>query len=146
MPVRSSPATMRLIVDGSDLGTWSEVDGIEASWGVVDYQPSHGSLADFLNKYAVMQGPISLRLVHRGTINPRLSMWHQQAARNPISARKNCVLELLGYDGKPVDRWTFVNAWPTKFAGPTIDSNTGRTRSDTVTITTDSIYRVRFRR
>jgi phage tail-like protein len=134
--------TLRLVVDGLDLGSWSKVDGLDTAWGTVDYQPSHESLAAFLNRYAVMGAPISLKLAYRGTISPRLWMWYQQTRGSSIAPRKNCSLELLSTGGQPVARWKMVNAWPKKIEGPSITSGSGRSSSGTVTITTEFIQRV----
>ena len=110
-------------IDGITQAGFQECGGLDASTDPVDYRegtdPNHVRKLTGLNKYS----PISLK---RGiTDSDELWKWRQTVIDGKTE-RKNGSIVLLDETGAEKLRWNFVNAWPSKWTGPALNS-TGST-------------------
>jgi len=130
---------IRVVVEGTSLGSWPRVGGLETTLDVIPYEPSRESLTTFLDRY-LGRPQIGVQIEYTGTLDLRIVNWYRDAQRDPTLAKKPCVVELYDYDDKPVARYKLTNAWPKKITG--FGFTTGRTAdSNTVTIACEFMQR-----
>lgn len=68
--------------------------------------------------------------------------WRQQVVDGQIAAaRKNISIILYDYDMKELVRWNVVNAWPSKYTGPSLNSGSSEAAVEEVTICHEGIER-----
>lgn len=110
-----------LEVDGVVLARFAEVSGLDAG--------ARTKWADITLK--------------RGTTDSRsLRQWHDAGrTRGAAHARKNASIVMYDTAGKPVSRWQFTNAWPSKIEVGALKAGASEAL-ETVTITYESIQRV----
>jgi phage tail-like protein len=106
-------------IDGITQGGFQEVSGLDASTDPVDYRegtdPAHVRKLTGLNKYSA----ISLK---RGiTDSDELWKWRQTVIDGKTE-RKNGSIVLMNEAGQEKLRWNFVNAWPSKWTGPSFNA------------------------
>jgi phage tail-like protein len=108
-------------IDGITQAGFQEVSGLDASSDPIEYRegndPNHVRKLPGLNKYSA----ITLR---RGiTDSAELWNWYQTVQAGKPE-RRNGSIVLLDDAGQEKIRWNFVNAWPTKWTGPSFNSTT----------------------
>jgi phage tail-like protein len=106
-------------IDGITQAGFQEVSGLDASNDAIEYRegndPNHVRKLPGLNKYSA----ISLK---RGiTDSDELWRWYRTVVEGKPE-RKNGSIVLLDDTGQEKIRWNFVNAWPTKWTGPSFNS------------------------
>ena len=106
-------------IDGITQAGFQEVSGLDASSDPIEYRegndPNHVRKLPGLNKYSA----ITLR---RGiTDSDELWRWYQTVQAGKPE-RRNGSIVLLDDAGQEKIRWNFVNAWPTKWTGPSFNS------------------------
>ena len=106
-------------IDGITQAGFQEVSGLDASTDAIEYRegndPNHVRKLPGLNKYSA----ISLK---RGiTDSDELWKWYRTVVEGKPE-RKNGSIVLLDDTGQERIRWNFVNAWPTKWTGPSFNS------------------------
>jgi phage tail-like protein len=106
-------------IDGITQAGFQECAGLDASTDPVDYRegadPNHVRKLTGLNKYS----PITLK---RGiTDSDELWKWRQTVISGKTE-RKNGSIVLLNEAGEEKLRWNFVNAWPSKWTGPSFNA------------------------
>lgn len=70
--------------------------------------------------------------------------WREQVEQGKVAeARKNGAIVMFAHDGKPVARWEFVNAWPVKISGPSINATSNDVAVEELTITHEGYKRVK---
>ena len=106
-------------MDGITQAGFQECGGLDSSTDPIDYRegndPNHVRKLTGLNKYSA----ISLK---RGiTDSDELWKWRQTVIDGKAE-RKNGSIVLLDETGAEKLRWNFVNAWPSKWTGPSFNS------------------------
>jgi phage tail-like protein len=106
-------------IDGITQAGFQECGGLDASTDPVDYRegtdPNHVRKLTGLNKYSA----ISLK---RGiTDSDELWKWRQTVIDGKTE-RKNGSIILMDEAGAEKLRWNFINAWPSKWTGPALNS------------------------
>jgi phage tail-like protein len=106
-------------IDGITQAGFQEVTGLDTCTDAVDYRegtdPNHVRKLTGLNKYTA----ITLK---RGiTDSDELWKWRLTAIDGKTE-RKNGSIVLLDEKGEEKLRWNFINAWPSKWTGPTFNS------------------------
>lgn len=80
-------------------------------------------------------------------ITDTIDMWEWRALVEDgkvNEARKNGAIVMYSHDGKPVARWEFVNAWPSKLTGPTANATANEVAIEELEITHEGYKRVRL--
>jgi phage tail-like protein len=106
-------------IDGIPSTSFSEVSGIEADVAVVDYRPGNDKAP----------GPRKLpgeahftNIVLKRGLTADLSLWEwMQKTLDGKIERKNISIVLLNDTGEEVLRFNCLDAWPTKWTGPTLN-------------------------
>ena len=123
-------------IDGITQAGFQECGGLDASTDPVDYRegtdPNHVRKLTGLNKYS----PISLK---RGiTDSDELWKWRQTAIDGKTE-HKNGSIVLLDETGAEKLRWNFVNAWPSKWTGPALNSTSNAVAIETLELTHEEL-------
>jgi len=126
-------------IDGITQAGFQEVSGLDATTDVVDYRQgddqAHMRKLTGLNKYS----PITLK---RGiTDSDELWKWRQTAIEGKTE-RKNGSIVLLNEAGVEKLRWNFVNAWPSKWTGPSFNSTGSSVAVETLELTHEEVKKV----
>jgi phage tail-like protein len=115
---------------------FQEVGGLDASTNAIEYRegndPNHVRKLTGLNKYSA----ISLK---RGiTDSDELWKWYRTVVEGKPE-RKNGSIVLLDDTGQEKIRWNFVNAWPTKWTGPSFNSTSNAVALETLEIAHEEV-------
>ncbi len=113
-----------LVVDGVEIASFSELQGINTE-----------------------VSPVTIVLTRGKSQGPQLMQWREAARRDLDTARKNgsIVLYDLHYDtqfGKPVARYEFTNAWPSKIEIGRLVAGASEVLIESVTIVCERFQRV----
>ena len=132
----------QLEIDNIARGAFSECSGLTAEGDAVDYregtdlQPNVRKLVG-LRKYS----NITLK---RG-ITDTMDMWQWRKLieqGNVTSARKNGTITMYSTDGKAIARWNFINAWPSKITGPSVNAGENAAAIEELELTHEGYERV----
>ena len=123
-------------IDGITQAGFQEVGGLDASTDTVEYRegndPTHVRKLPGMHKYS----PISLK---RGiTDSDELWKWYRTVVDGKPE-RKNGSIVLLDDTGQEKIRWNFVNAWPSKWTGPSFNATSNQVAVETLEITHEEV-------
>lgn len=123
-------------IDGITQAGFQEVSGLDASTDAIEYRegndPNHARKLPGLNKYSA----ISLK---RGiSDSDELWKWYRTVVDGKPE-RKNGSIILLDDTGQEKIRWNFVNAWPTKWTGPSFNSTSNAVAVETLEIAHEEV-------
>jgi len=123
-------------IDGITQAGFQECGGLDVSTDPVDYRegtdPNHLSKLTGLNKYV----PVTLK---RGiTDSDELWKWRQTVIDGKAERRNGSII-LLDDTGAEKLRWNFVNAWPSKWTGPTFNSTNNAVAIEALEITHEEL-------
>lgn len=123
-------------IDGITQAGFQEVSGLDASTDAIEYRegndPNHVRKLPGLNKYSA----ISLK---RGISDSgELWKWYRTVVDGKPE-RKNGSIILLDDTGQEKIRWNFVNAWPTKWTGPSFNSTSNAVAVETLEIAHEEV-------
>ncbi len=102
----AAPARFSLVVDGVELGTFSDVQGITTEVEPVD-------VAVLLKKLPGKLNPPTVTL-RRGLSSSLALLRWQSLPIGGVTERKSASLVMSNAEGKPVARYHLENAWPVK--------------------------------
>lgn len=116
-------------LEGLVVGWFTECGGLTVERGVFPYE--EGGVNDYVHQ---LPGPITHTNItlERGISDQALWEWFQQGLYDGQVTRRNVSIVLYGGDYNEVRRWSLTNAYPAKWTGPTL-------QSDTVQIAVESI-------
>ena len=123
-------------IDGITQAGFQEVGGLDASTDPIEYRegndPSHVRKLPGMNKFS----PITLK---RGiTDSDELWKWYRTVVEGKTE-RKNGSIVLLDDTGKERIRWNFVNAWPSKWTGPSFNATSNQVAVESLEITHEEV-------
>ena len=128
----------RLEIDGITRAGFRECSGLDAGTDAVDYREGNekGNVVrklSGLNKYS------NITLKWGVTDDHTLWDWRKTVIDGKIQ-RKNGSIILMDEtcDGEKV-RWNFVNAWPTKWNGPSLNATSNDVAIETLEIVTEGL-------
>ena len=126
----------RVELDGIEEGGFQEVSGLDASTDPQDYRegtdPNHVRKLAGLNKYSA----ITLK---RGiTTSDELWKWRLSVIDGKPQ-RKNGSIILFDDTGAEALRWNFIEAWPSKWTGPSFNSTSSAVAVETLEITHERV-------
>jgi phage tail-like protein len=126
-------------IDGITQGGFQEVSGLDSSTPSVDYRegtdPNHvRKLSGGLNQFTA----VSLK---RGiTDSDELWKWRQTVVDGKMQ-RRNGSIVLLDETGAEKIRWNFINAWPSKWTGPSFNSTSTAVAIETLELTHEGVQK-----
>jgi phage tail-like protein len=123
-------------IDGITQAGFQEVGGLDASTDAIEYRegndPSHVRKLPGMHKYSA----ITLK---RGiTDSDELWNWYRTVVDGK-TVLKNGSIVLLDDTGQEKIRWNFVNAWPSKWTGPSFNATSNQVAVETLEITHEEV-------
>jgi phage tail-like protein len=125
-------------IDGITQAGFQECSGLDSSTGSIDYREGDDGRAP--RKIAGMNtfSPISLK---RGiTDSDELWKWRKTVADGKAERRNGSVV-LLDEKGEAKIRWSFRNAWPSKWTGPAFNASGNAIAIESLEITHEELVR-----
>jgi phage tail-like protein len=112
--------------DGGDAAKagFQEVSGIGMEVDALDYRNGNDK-SNAVRKVPGLTRVTNVTLKRGVTGNPDFYNWIA-AVRDGQNARSDVVIELLDEAHQPVMRWKLHNAWPVKYAAPTLNAPGGQ--------------------
>jgi phage tail-like protein len=131
-------ARYSLIVDGSEVATFSEFPGLVSGLERSQLELTAGRALKLPGK----RTPPTVTLKRGMSVNTDMWTWHEAALAGDLSARKDADLVMYATDGKPVARYHLENAWPSKVEIGGLKADSTEVLMETVTIVCEHIQRV----
>lgn len=128
--------------DGKVAGAFRECTGLGSESQVVEYRAT-----DQNGKPVLIREPGTMKyndIVLKRGITDDMDMWEwrRQVEEGDLEgARRSGTITLHSQKGEAIARWTFVNAWASKLAGPTYDAKTNEVAIEELTITHEGYKR-----
>jgi phage tail-like protein len=116
-------------IEGMLVGGFSECSGLQVETEYFDYR--EGGVNEYVHRFAGATKYPPLTLKHGITLNDSLWSWSQEVVQGQVS-RKNGTIYLLDANGLPVIWWDFKEAFPTKWTGPDLRSNSSEVAFESV--------------
>ncbi|MFZ5352364.1 MAG: phage tail protein [Bacillota bacterium] len=118
-------------IDGLLVGGFTRVSGLEVETEEEEYQ--EGGLNEYTHHLPVRTKYPRLILRRGYASSNDLWDWHEQVASGR-TVRKNGSIILLDARGHEICRWNFFDAYPVKWTGPELDSESSRIAIETLEI------------
>ena len=106
-------------IDGITRAAFRECSGLDSSQQATDYREGGEPLR--MRKIPGLNTYSNINLKRGVTLDVELWNWRQQAAEGRVE-RKNGSIILLDDKGEEKIRWNFTDAWPVKWAGPSLNA------------------------
>ena len=106
------------------VGMFREVSGLDSETDIVEQKSVDQKGMPTIRKVpgAVKWSNITLK---RG-VDESLDLWKWRemvVQKGPDGARTDGFIELVDYTGTPIARWKFIQAWPIKYSGATLNAS-----------------------
>jgi phage tail-like protein len=135
-------ARFSITIDGSEIATFSELQGITTSVEVVDFIESSDKQI-VMKKLPGRANPPTVILKRGKNNSMELWTWHESVLQgNMAAARRSCSLVMYNVDGKPVARYHLEDAWPAKIEIGALKAGASEVLMESVTLTCTHIQRV----
>jgi phage tail-like protein len=135
-------ARFSITIDGYEIASFSELQGITTSVEVVDFVESSDKEI-IIKKLPGRKNPPTLVLKRGKNSGMELWSWHEAVlAGNMTAARKSCSLVMYNVEGKPVARYHLEHAWPSKIEIGALKAGASEVLMETVTMVCEHIQRV----
>jgi phage tail-like protein len=135
-------ARFSITIDGYEIASFSELQGITTSVEVVDYLSSSDKDL-ILKKLPGKRNPPTVVLKRGKNNSMELWGWHEAVLfGNMMQARKSCSLVMYNVEGKPVARYHLEHAWPSKIEIGSLKAGASEVLMESVTIVCEHIQRV----
>ena len=122
---------------GGETTTFQEVILPESEIEVIEYRDG----SDVLSSVRKMPGrtKYSNLILKRGLINsPKLYEWFKQTKQGTLE-RKDITVSILNEEKEPFATWKFINCWPTKYSGSTLNAKGNEVVIETLEIATEDV-------
>ncbi|MGE0642607.1 MAG: phage tail protein [Nitrospira sp.] len=106
-------------IDGVTKLGFRECSGLDSAQDPVEYR--EGNEGPTVRKLPGLTKYSNISLKRGVTDDTQICKWRENASEGKIE-RKNGSIILLDHERKEKVRWNFVNAWPTKWTGPTFNA------------------------
>jgi len=135
-------ARFSITIDGSEIATFSELQGIKTSVEVVDFIESSDKEV-VMKKLPGKRNPPTVVLKRGKNNSMELWAWHESVLQgNMAAARRSCSLVMYNVDGKPTARYHLEDAWPAKIEIGALKAGASEVLMESVTLTCTHIQRV----
>jgi len=124
-------------------GTFREVSGIGSENPVIEHWT--GGKAGETN-YTKQPGRIKFNDISLkaglGDDTLKLHKWREKVELGKVAeARTNGTIWMYDMDNTPVAKWRFLNGWPSKLSGPSMNANANETAIEELTIAVEKVTR-----
>jgi phage tail-like protein len=135
------PTTNRfeIVIPGIDTaGFFRHCDGLSMTIDVYEY--IEGGNYEFVHKFPGHARYPNLRLSRGMTNDKVIETWVQKTLTKPDL--KEVTIRLLDGQGQPVRVWTFVDAFPVSWSGPTLDASQNASAEEHLELAHSGLKRV----
>jgi len=129
----------RVEIDGMAAASCAEVSGLESVVEAIDYR--EGGEALRVRKLPGLHRYANIVLKRGVTRDLEWWNWHKQVLDGNVQRRNGSVV-LLDDQGQEQVRWNFVNSWPCKYIGPTLDARSNDVAIETIELAHEGLERV----
>jgi phage tail-like protein len=145
MPAREPrPAShFRLKIGGHEkVGVFREVSGLESETEIVEHKSVDENGNPFTRKVPGHTKWANLSLKRGVDENLELWKWRDQVIKEgPDSARVDGVIELLDYKGSVISTYKFLQGWPIKYSGGTLNATSNEIALEEIQICHEGLER-----
>ena len=135
-------ARFSITIDGYEIASFSELQGITTSVEVVDQMESSDKEI-ILKKLPGKRNPPTIVLKRGKNTSMELWSWHEAVlAGDMMAARRSCSLVMYSADGRPVARYHMEHAWPAKIEIGALKAGASEVLMETDTLVCEHIQRV----
>jgi phage tail-like protein len=132
--------TYQIEIDGVGLGQFQEVSGLSIERQVIEHYATLPGGQEVLKKEPgpIKYGDITLK---RGmTDNDELYQWMNEIVEGNLdAARRNGSIVEYDLNFGEVNRWNFVNGWPSKWEAPSHKANSNEIAVESITIAIEKL-------
>jgi phage tail-like protein len=129
----------RVEIDGMASVSCTEVSGLESEVQVDEYR--EGGEALRVRKLPGLHRYANIVLKRGITDDLEWWNWHKQVLDGTVQRRNGSVV-LLDDRGQEQVRWNFVDSWPCKYVGPTLDARANEAAIETLELAHEGLERV----
>jgi len=127
-------------IDGITRAAFQEASGFDSAIDVIDHR--EGGDNTTMRRLPGMTKYTNVTLKWGVTDNKELYDWHLQwVTGDPNAMRKNGSIVLLDRQGNEKVRWNFIDAWPAKWTGPSLNAEGTDVAIETLEIAHEGIER-----
>ena len=121
----------QVLLDDAVIGAFAECSGLSVEYDIFEYQ--EGGEMRYVHKFRGILKYPNLVLKRGVTYEDALLKWFydQDTDRDD---RGNVTLNLLGDDGEQVRTWSFAEAFPVKWSGPSFSAKSTNVATETLEI------------
>lgn len=112
--------TFSVEIEGRSFGSFRSVSGLSAETEVIEYRDGGDGITHKLpgnTKYS------NIKLTRAFSGDRALWEWYTASAGGGHATRVTGSITMLDRSGQPVARYTFVEGWPQKYTGPTLNAD-----------------------
>jgi len=133
-----------LEIDGITQAFFREASGLSSESQVIEYKEANKEGKTIIKKIpgVLKWGDITLK---RGITDVmELWDWRKMVEDGQVEkARKNGSVVMFKQENAEVARWNFIDGWPTKIGGPSLNANNNDIAVEEVTIAHEGLKRVK---
>jgi phage tail-like protein len=135
--------TFGLDIDGLSLGYFTECSGLGSENEVIDHKVVDQKGHEVVQKIPGRLNWEDISLKRGITADMDIWKWRENVELGKMSdARKNGSVIMYDRNYEEVARWNFVNGWPSKVSGPSLDAGSTDIGVEEITIVHEGIDRV----
>ena len=123
-------------IDGIAQAGFQEVSGLDTSTPSIDYR--EGNDPNHVRKLPGMNQFTAVTLKRGITDSDELFKWRQTVVDGK-ALRRNGSIVLLDDTGAEKLRWNFLNAWPSKWTGPSFNATSATVAIETLELTHEEL-------
>ncbi len=134
----------RLNVGGKEaIGQFREVSGLDTENEIIEQKEVDANGRPVIVKVSGNLKWSNIELKRGIDVEKSLWEWrHQVEQEGPDSARTDCTLELIDYDGSPITTYTIKQAWPSKYTGAAMNAGSNEIAVEGITICHEGFMRM----
>lgn len=133
LPKRPDPVPelrFKVELPGINIGRFKEVSGLGVEVEVKEYM--EGGVNDFVHKLPTRFKYQNIVLKRGVTFEIGLLEWLKRTRND--ARRIDMTLTLMGPNNKPVQAWSFAEAYPVKWTGPTFNAGSNQIATETLEV------------
>jgi phage tail-like protein len=133
----------RVSIGGIQRAGFREVSGLDAATDTIDYREGDDKTLT-IHKLPGLKKFSNLTFKRGITDDMELWNWRKKVMDGKIKeCRQNGSIILMDDEGNDVAQWDFVDAWPTKWTGPSFNSTANEVAIDTLEVVHEGLVRTK---
>ena len=131
-----------LELDSTLAGYFTECSGVGSEHEIVEHKVVDSKGHEVVRKIPGRLKWTDVTLKRGVTSDLQIWQWRDLVVKGQMGdARKNATITMLDREYKPVAKWHFANAWPSKVSGPSFKSDDNSFGVEEVTLVHEGIHR-----